>query len=287
MAENDAVRTAVAASRTRALLSVHLDAPPLDDRWALHLLDAADRAIAEGPAGREELHANPIGFSMSGVGVGSLLVAEDVALTAIADGIDQYVILGAGFDTFAPRHPELAGRVHVYEVDRPDVQSVKRERLAAAPPIQLEPVFVPVDFETTTLSTSLLRSPFDPTRRAVVSCMNTLPYVSVEGIAATLHDLGDLLAPGSRLVCNYGARDVPIDDEQRAVLDAMRRNVAARGEPLRSSFRPEEFVALLTEHGFSVTDHLTEHDLNARYYSGRTDGFRAPVPARIVQAVRR
>ncbi len=111
--------------------------------------------------------------------------------------------------------------------------------------------------------------------------------MSVEGIEQTVGDLAHLLAPGSTFVANYGARDLPLTDDQRAVLDGVRRNVAARGEPMRSSFRPEEFVALLSSHGFDVVEHLTEHDLNDRYFAGRTDGFRVPVPARIVRAVRR
>jgi methyltransferase (TIGR00027 family) len=195
-------------------------------------------------------------------------------------------VLGAGFDTFAMRHPELAGRLRVFEVDHPDVQALKRARLAAAPPIALVPDFVPVDFEVTTLGPELRASPFDPARPASVSWMNTLPYLSPEAIEATLAELASVLAPGSALVCNYPCKDVPVDDAQRAVMQGLGANVAARGEPFRSRFRPDEFLALLASHSFVVDRHLTEHDVNERYFADRPDDFGAGVPMRLVRAHR-
>jgi methyltransferase (TIGR00027 family) len=278
--------TAESASRSRALQTLHLDPPAFVDDWAVHLLPDDEREALRGEAGRLEFEAGRATWPMSGVGIGCLLYGEDVALGAVAEGFDQYVILGAGFDTFAMRHPELAGRLSVFEVDHPDVQRLKGQRLAAAPATLMTPHFVPVDFETTSLSTQLLASPYDPDKRAVFSWLNTLPYLTQAAIESTLSEIRSLTAPGSFLVCNYPCRDVPATDEQRAVLRNIRANVAARGEPFQSRLAPDEFVALLGTHGFAVVDHLTEHDLNQRYYAGRTDGFCAGVPTRIVRARR-
>jgi methyltransferase (TIGR00027 family) len=278
--------TAEAASRWRALQTLHLDPPAFVDDWAVRLLPDDERDALRGDAGRAEFLSNTRGWAMSGVGVGCLLFAEDVVLAAVASGVDQYVILGAGFDTFAMRHPELAGTLTTFEVDHPEVQRLKQARLAAANPSPVLPYFVPVDFEVTLLSTQLLASPYDSTRSAVVSWLNTLPYLTPAAIESTLAELATLTAAGSVLVCNYPCKDVPITDEQRAVLRNNSANVAARGEPFQSRFTPDEFVALLSKHGFTVDDHLTDHDLNARYYANRTDGFRAGVPARIVTARR-
>ena len=278
--------TAEAASRWRALQTLHLDPPAFVDDWAVRLLPDDERDALRGEAGRAEFLSNTRGWAMSGVGVGCLLFAEDVVLAAVESGVEQYVILGAGFDTFAMRHPELAGRLATFEVDHPDVQRLKRERLAAANPSATLPYFVPVDFEVTLLSAQLLASPYDSTRPAIVSWLNTLPYLTPAAIESTLAELAGLTTPGSVLVCNYPCKDVPITDEQRAVLRNNSANVAARGEPFQSRFTPDEFVALLAKHGFTVEDHLTDHDLNARYYANRTDGFRAGVPARIVTARR-
>jgi len=113
-----------------------------------------------------------------------------------------------------------------------------------------------------------------------------LPYLTAAAIESTLSELANLTVPGSILVCNYPCKAVPITDEQLAVLRNNSANVAARGEPFQSRFTPDEFVALLAKHGFVVADHLTDHDLNERYYANRTDGFCAGVPARIVTARR-
>ena len=286
MSRPETSSTAEAASRFRALQAMHLDPPAFDDRWAVHLLPADERDALCGEAGRVELDARRATFPISGVGIGSLRVAEDEVLAAVGDGIDQYVILGAGFDTFAPRHPELVGRVQVFEVDHPDVQALKRARLATAPEVTLVVHYVPVDFEVTRLGAQLLATPYDPTRPAIVSWLNTLPYLTASAIAATLAELRAVLAPRSALVCNYACTDVPVTEEQQSVMRAVGASVAARGEPFRSRFRPDHFVALLAEHSFVVTRHLTEHDLNERYFAGRVDGFQAGVPARIVRAER-
>jgi methyltransferase (TIGR00027 family) len=277
--------TAEAASRSRALQTLHLHPPAFVDDWAVHLLPDDERDALRGEAGRAEFEAGRPGWPMSGVGIGCLLYGEDVVLAALDAGIDQYVILGAGFDTFAMRHADLATRLTTFEVDHPDVQRLKRERLAAAPPTVC-PHFVPVDFEVTRLSQQLPAAPYDPSRPAVFSWLNTLPYLTQVAIESTLSDIAQLTAPGSLLVCNYPCGDVPVTDAQREVLRTVRANVASRGEPFQSRFTPDEFIALLARHGFGVVEHLTEHELNARYFAGRTDGFCVGVPARIVCARR-
>jgi methyltransferase (TIGR00027 family) len=266
---------------------VHLDPPAFDDHWALHLLRSEDQAQLRRPESRAEFMASSTSFTMTAVGVGSLLCAEATVLDAVTDGVDQYVILGAGFDTFAMRHGELKGVLRVFEVDQPAVQALKRARLADAPPVVLMPDFVTVDFEVEKLSDRLRASGFDSTRRSVFSWMNTLPYLSVDAIGSTLRDIHSVTAPGSLVVTNYPCAGVPISEAQLAVLATVRADVTRRGEPWQSSFTPDAFVALLAECGFEVEAHLTEHDVNARFFADRTDGFAVVVPLRIVRAVRR
>jgi methyltransferase (TIGR00027 family) len=286
MTDTASLITAEGACRGRALQWLHLDPPAFDDDWALQLLRAEDREQLRRPESGVEFMASPTSFTMTGVGVGSLLYEEATVLDAVSAGFDQYVILGAGFDTFAMRHAELAGVLRIFEVDQPAVQALKRERLADAPPVVLMPDFVAVDFEREMLSERLRASAFDSSRRAVFSWMNTLPYLSVDAITATLRDIRSVTAPGSLLVTNYPCSGVPISAAQLAVLEAVRADVSRRGEPWQSSFTPDAFVAILAECGFDVAAHLTEHDINTRFFAHRTDGFKAGVPLRIVQAVR-
>jgi methyltransferase (TIGR00027 family) len=287
MTDTSSLITAEGACRGRALQWLYLDPPPFNDDWALQLLRPEDRERLRQPQSRAEFMASPISFTMTGVGVGSLLYAEETVLEAVSAGVDQYVILGAGFDTFAMRHGELVGALRVFEVDHPAVQALKRERLAAAPPVILMPDFVAVDFEVEKLGERLHASGFDSSRPAMFSWMNTLPYLSVDAITATLRDIRDVTAPGSILVTNYPVSGVPTSAEQLAVMEATRADVSRRGEPWQSNFTPDAFVAVLAECGFDVEAHLTEHDINARFFADRTDGFKAAVPLRIVKAVRR
>lgn len=287
MTDTSSLITAEGACRGRALQTLHLDPPAFDDSWAVHLLRPEDRERVRRPESRTEFMASPISFTMTAVGVGSLLCAETTVLDAVQDGVDQYVMLGAGFDTFAMRHPELAGVLRVFEVDHPVVQALKRERLAAAPPVALLPDFVPIDFEVERLGERLRASRFDSSRLAVISWMNTLPYLTADAITDTLREISAVTAPGSILVTNYPCAGVPTSPEQTAVLESVRNDVIRRGEPWQSSFAPNEFVALLDECGFDVDAHLTEDDVNARYFAGRSDGFEVRVPLRIARAKRR
>jgi len=287
MTDTASLITAEGACRGRALQWLHLDPPPFDDDWALRLLRAEDRARLGLAESGVEFMTSPISFTMTGVGVGSLLYAEATVLEAVSLGFDQYVILGAGFDTFAMRHDELARVLRVFVVDYPAVQALERARMAGAPPVVLMPDFVAVDFETEKLSERLRASAFDSSRRAVFSWMNTLPYLSVDAITATLRDIHSITAPGSMVVTNYPCSGVPTSAEQLAVLEATRADVSRRGEPWQSRFTPDEFVAILEDCGFDVDAHLTEHDINARFFADRTDGFKAGVPLRIVRAIRR
>lgn len=285
----ESLGTAEGAVLGRASHALHADPPILDDTWAVLLLGPESQARARDP----EYSANAIereGFDPGPVfalNVGSLRYAEDEVERAVRDGVDQYVILGAGFDTFALRRGDLCDRLRVYEVDHPDVQALKRERIALADATpDVMPTFVPIDFETTSLGEGLEATTFDPKRRCVVSWMNTIPYLTESATEASLRELVARMAPASRLVLNY-ACDVPFTDEQLGYLKTLQGMVKQSGEPLRSRWKPEAFEALLDDVGFSIIEHLTEQDLSRRYFEGRADGLKPGVPARLITAAPR
>lgn len=282
----DTLGTAEGALLGRAAHTLHADRPVLDDPWAVFLLDPSLQAIVRSPAPdlaaaqRADFDAMPL----LAVNIGSLCYAEDVVDQAVERGVDQYVVLGAGFDSFALRRDDLAGRIQVFEIDHPDVQALKRERIANADrtPAAL-PIFVPVDFETMGLEEGLSRTEFDPNRPSVFSWMNTLPYLTAEATTTTLRAIRALAAPDSRLVLNYPA-EVAHTPEQEAYLQTVAANVSRSGEPWQSRWTPEAFEALLAESGFAVVEHATERDLETRYFAGRADGMRPGVPARLIVA---
>lgn len=280
--------TAEGAALGRALHMRDAGEPVLRDDWAIHLLAADDRdKVLRGEptaamGAMKGFDASPI-FA---VNVGCLRYAEDEIDRCLAAGITQYLILGAGLDTFALRRHDLNGSVAIYEVDHPDVQALKLERIRAADvqPAAM-PVFVPVDFETTSLGGSLRSSAFDTGAPSVVTWLNTLHYLSDEAIESTLAELSTLLAPGSRLILNY-APDVELTTAQLEFVTQLLSFTDAAGEPLASRFRPESFEKLLQSHGFRVIEHTDETVLMQRYFEGRDDGLYPGLPLRIVVAER-
>ncbi len=280
------VGTAEGAVMGRAAHALHAESPILDDTWAVVLLSPASQALVREP----EYAAKPIdweGFDAAplfALNVGNLRYAEDEVERCVRAGVEQYVILGAGFDTFALRRGDLCDRLRVYEVDHPDVQALKRERIerADATPDAM-PTFVPVDFESTSLTDGLGATAFDPKRRSVFSWMNTIPYLSESATEATLREVVALTAPASRIVLNYSC-NVPLTDDQLAYQQTLQGKVSQSGEPLQSRWKPEAFEALLDDVGFAIIEHATEQDLYTRYFKGRSDGLEPGVPARLILA---
>jgi methyltransferase (TIGR00027 family) len=162
---------------------------------------------------------------------------------------DQYVILGAGLDSFAHRSP-LAESVHVFEVDHPATQAAKRERLAT---LRLEPrgtvSYVPVDFERDELIGALRTAGLDRDRPATVSWLGVSMYLTRDAIGHTLDELR-ALAPGSDLVLDYMLPAGLRDEAGQTYVDLVAPAAADRGEPWHSFFAPDEMARELDARGF-------------------------------------
>jgi methyltransferase (TIGR00027 family) len=202
---------------------------------------------------------------------------EDLVAEQAATGIRQYVILGAGLDTFVQRRPELASRLTVFEVDQPGPQAWKRRRL-----IELGfgiPSFlrlVPVDFEIGDKWWERLQEAgFDAAQPAIVASTGVSMYLTVDAIAATLRRVASLAA-GSKLVMSFLLPIELADPEIRAGIERAAEGARANGTPFISFFRPAEMVALAREAGFRDVQHVSSAALAERYFAGRTDGLRPP-----------
>lgn len=262
--------TAVRTALWRAL-HVAVDSPPhvLEDEVGLRLA-----APGDGWRGRPDMDPAFTGTFRAGI-VARARYVEDLVAERAAAGVDQYVILGAGLDSFAQRRPELAARVRVFEVDRPGPQAWKRRRLAElgyGVPGRLS--LVPVDFEAGgDWWADLAAAGFDAGRPAVVASAGVSMYLTREANAATLRRLAGL-APGSTLVMTFLTPPELLDEAARPGLRTATDGARASGTPFRSFFAPPEIVALARECGFTRARHVPAADLNARYFAGRTDGLR-------------
>ncbi|MFI1766124.1 class I SAM-dependent methyltransferase [Streptomyces sp. NPDC020800] len=200
---------------------------------------------------------------------------EDLIAEQAGRGVTQYVILGAGLDTFAQRKPELASRLRIFEVDQPGTQAWKRHRLVELGygiPDWLR--LVPVDFEASEdWLKKLAAAGFDAGRPAVIVSTGVTMYLTKDATAATLLQIAGL-ARGSTLAMTFLLPTELLDDVDRPGLRASREGARASGTPFISFYAPPEMLALAREAGFEEARHVSGASLAERYFTDRTDGLR-------------
>jgi len=203
---------------------------------------------------------------------------EDLVSERAAAGVGQYVILGAGLDTFAQRRPELASTMTVFEIDQPGPQEWKRKRLnelGFGVPSHLR--FVPVDFEARDdWWARLTASGFDAKRAAMVASTGVSMYLTKTAIAATLRQVA-ALAPGSTLALSFMLPIEVAEPEMRLAIERAAAGARANGTPFVSFFMPAEMLTLAREAGFKAVEHVSAATLGQRYFAGRSDGLRPPL----------
>jgi methyltransferase (TIGR00027 family) len=198
--------------------------------------------------------------------------AEDGLARAVESGTRQYVVLGAGLDTFAYRNP-FSG-LRVFEVDHPATQGWKRRRLEAARiPIPESMTFAPVNFESQTLAEGLARAGFQGDQKAFFSWLGVTPYLTRSAAMETFRFVGSL-PEGSEIAFDYALPPDSLNLAQRLAFNALARRVAAAGEPFQTFFAPSALREELQPMGFGHFEDLGMAELNARYFDGRPDGLR-------------
>lgn len=210
-------------------------------------------------------------------------VAEDSLAEAVEAGVRQYVVLGAGLDTFACRNPYR--NLRVFEVDHPRTQAWKLDRLKAGgltPSAGTE--FVPVDFESQSVAQELAGHGFDAAGATAVSWLGVVPYLEEQTVWTTLEWIAGIVGRGGHVVFDYGSKPRWWQLRRRAALRWLAARVAAAGEPLRTTLRPSEVHRRLVSLGFASVEDMDAVTLNRRYFAGRTDGLRVGGGAHVVIA---
>ncbi|AKM38920.1 MULTISPECIES: class I SAM-dependent methyltransferase [Burkholderia] len=264
--------TAARVALWRAL-HVELDAPPhvLADEVGLQLLAPEPGWQQRGDM--DPQFTRPFRASI----VARARFIEDWVVEQAALGVSQYVILGAGLDSFVQRRPEMASRVTVFEVDPPAPQAWKQRRLVElgfGVPDWLR--FVPVDFEAKqSWRAALVDAGFDAGKPAVVVSTGVSMYLTHEANAAALREVASL-APGSTLAMTFLLPLENADPDVRPGLEMAAKGARASGTPFISFFMPAQIQALAREAGFAQAAHVSAADLTRRYFADRTDGLRPP-----------
>jgi methyltransferase (TIGR00027 family) len=263
--------TAVRVALWRAMHR-QVDAPPhvLDDEIGLRLAGPAD-------GWRDRPDMDPVftaGFRAAIVARARFV--EDLVAEQAEAGTGQYVLLGAGLDTFAQRRNDLAPRLRVFEVDQPGTSAWKRQRLTElgyGVPDWLR--LVPVNFEEdASWRDEVVKAGFDAARPAVVASTGVSMYLTREANEAALRELASL-APGSTVAMTFMLPRDLVDERDRQGFDMAANGARSSGTPFISLFAPGEFLALARAAGFSAVRHVSGRDLGDRYFTGRSDGLRA------------
>ena len=184
---------------------------------------------------------------------------EDHLAGSVRRGVTQYVILGAGLDSFAYRRG-LAGLIRVFEVDHPATQQWKRRLLSSARiPAPDSLTFVPVDFETGSLAGQLAQGGFDPSRPALVSWLGVTMYLTQAAIGQTLAVIGSF-APRTEVITDYMLPAGLRDADGNSYVEQVAPVAADRGEPWLTFLSPSDMSGLLAEHGFGSIQHVRQCD---------------------------
>ena len=211
--------------------------------------------------------------------------AEDELFQAVQRGVSQYIMLGAGLDSFAYRRPDFMRTVEVYEVDHPASQRWKRERVAELgieTPAKLH--YVPIDFEQETLAKGLEAAGFDRNAMAFFSWLGVIQYLTLEAALQTLREVAAVTAPGSELVFEFIVPAAMLSREEGALVSTLAARAAEIGEPWLSFFEPVDLETHLRHIGFGHIFHFGPQQATKRYLLGRTDGLRLPAYFRMIKA---
>ncbi|MGD0736780.1 MAG: class I SAM-dependent methyltransferase [Terracidiphilus sp.] len=260
-----ASKTALGVAIRRAAHQIMEEPRVLDDPIAVRL-------VGSGFPKQMERAMHPVGRDFRAFMAVRSRYVEDQLASAVERGVTQYVVLGAGLDTFAWRNS--FDELRVFEVDFPATQEWKRKMLAAAGlDVPSNLTFVPLDFEHHTLAEGLAEAGLNQRLPAFFGWLGVIPYLTLKAFRASLEAIGQL-PEGSGVGFDYALPPETLSAAGRTAFDALAGRVAAAGEPFRLFFTAEELEAELRRAGFHRVEQLDYGQINERYFKDRADGLR-------------
>jgi methyltransferase (TIGR00027 family) len=264
-------RTALRVALRRAAHQRY-DAAPLvlNDPVAIPILGPYATELDRTPGLNPDLKGRPFSIGLRAFLVARSRYADDLLTQAVLRGVTQYVLLGAGLDTFAHRNPYPDLRV--FEVDHLATQQWKRELLATTSlPIPFNLTYVPVDFESQSLPAQLLAAGHDPTLPTFFAWLGVVPYLTLDAFRATIAYIAEQ-PPGSGLVFDYAQPRHALSPQEQLAHDSLAARVQLAGEPFQLFFTPREAAAELA--AFYDLEDLGSPEINSLYFANRRDELR-------------
>lgn len=300
MKENQASLSAMTTAYIRAYHAMH-DTPKIfDDFLAYRLIPQEVRELIEQGLTRDKQFNDPertASLSDQTTNFASLMQAtnvlsrarytEDALEKIVRQRVKQYVILGAGMDTFAFRRPEMMKLLEVFEVDHPTTQNFKLLRLAELGwehPAQLH--FIPIDFTKENLATALIRSSaYDPNVKSFFSWLGVTMYLTRDEVFSTLRSITDIAPKGSAIVFDYFDTDAFIHEKSSPKMQKKQKVFQKLGEKMITGFNPSTLAEDIASLGLSLYENLGPANIEERYFQGRTDGHHAPEHGHFAYAI--
>jgi methyltransferase (TIGR00027 family) len=279
------------AEVTAAIRAMHLlyDQPVVFyDPYALQLTSPALRRVCQNRFFQWILRRKSISETFRPISaqvISRAKYVEEKLTQAVSKGISQYVIIGAGFDSFCLRRPGFSADLQIYELDHPATQRVKRERLVqilGSSPKGVE--FLAIDLEERTIADALSDASFSKDEKAFFSWLGTVPYLSEDAVFAVLRDLAAFAARGGEIVFDYLIPAHKMTLQDRQALGRGVRMIERWGEPVKSFFDPDAFPDEVSHLGYRILENQSPDELNERYFADRSDNLVAHSAAYIVHA---
>ncbi|MEM7436347.1 MAG: SAM-dependent methyltransferase [Myxococcota bacterium] len=289
MKRGQASSTADMTAMVRAHEHLYADGETFDDRFALALTSPGWQRVLRSRAIKTVVLDGLLRPFRGGAAVvlGRARYLEDQLPRLAREGCAQYVVVGAGMDSFSLRRPLGLEGLRVIELDHPGTQAVKRERLSATGAHVGDNVeLVAVDFEAETVADALGRSAYDATEPAVFGWMGVTYYLAEETVYATIASMASCCAPGSELLFDYQVPRALAEPKSSRVLRRLDWMTAKVGEPVLAELDRQVLATRLREMGFEVAADLSADALDRMYFAHRESGLRVPAGMRVMHARR-
>ncbi|MCL6232746.1 class I SAM-dependent methyltransferase [Acinetobacter amyesii] len=272
-----ASRTAQAAAAIRANHYLYANEPVFSDPYAFHLTSPIWRRLLSSRACIKALNSkipNQTFGLLTAQVVARSRYAEDQLEKAVQQGIKQYVLIGAGLDSFVLRLAQKYSDIKIFEVDHPDTQALKIQSLQKLGHIPDHVEFVSIDFEKENLAYALKRSSYNTEQPAFFSWLGTTHYLKPETTMSTLQTIAEFAASGSELVLDYSIPYQDLTGIERVGSFAVSKFTNFLSEPIIGTFHSNELHRAVTKLGYIVLEDLSAHDITQRYFANRKDGLR-------------
>ncbi|WP_109439925.1 class I SAM-dependent methyltransferase [Acinetobacter haemolyticus] len=277
MKDGQSSRTAEAAAALRANHLQNAENPVFSDPFAFELTSKGWKKLLTTPFTVKLMNSTVFNRTLgllTGQVVGRSRYAEDLLEQAIQRGTQQYVLVGAGLDSFTLRQAQQYPNLRIFEVDHPDTQAAKQQKLKEFGEIPTNVEFVSIDFEKESIADALARSGFQQEQAAFFSWLGTTHYLEPQTTLHTLSSIAQIASEGSEVVLDYSIDYRELDGVERFGSLFVSQFTRFLKEPLKGQFRPKDLHQAVNEIGYQVIEDLSGDGLSQRYFHQRPDHIR-------------